>query len=511
MAIPNCLPPSYSPPPASEINAFPAHLARTQSRVSTVLPDYTTGVSITPNKTNVVNMVTIVLDSPQTTYDIGDIIHGSIVFKPRKRIDITTVGIYLMGEEVTQKSTWTSDRFVKRTFKINHHMVPEEALPANNICEPGFTYSFPFNLIIPDLIPSTEGSCCREGIPLHYRLPPSLGTPPELPEATLDVPNNAARITYSLVASVRVPMTKGRTSPYLSQYVKYLRICPSYTPESQLLQSPQPYKSSSQEVMKKSLLKRVTNGTIVASVSEIPVLSLCDSSPPTSLPIKITYTSTTNNSLAPPKIKKVNVNVMAHTTYSTNSPLHKNMSDDEKASLQRVTQKISTLQVSPYQYQNLWNLDESSEKTFFTKFVFPLKLSEISYWLPPTFESCFISRRYSIEVVISTSGNGNSILVIETPLVVIGSFFPRSNGPFDLEPHQYQSPEISSSGSSKTEDEEVIISVPGLTLDSLPSNKRNLSSVSLADNCASSRPITLATEQERMAKTPVYLALHGFY
>jgi hypothetical protein len=516
MNILNTLPPSYYPPPASEIDAFPAHLERTQSRVSTILPDYTSGVSITPNKTNVINMVTIVLDSPQTSYDIGDIVHGSIVFKPRKRIDVTSVGIYLMGEEVTMKSSWTSDRFVKRSFKIGHHIVPEETLPENNICEPGFTYSFPFNMVIPDLIPSTESSCCKEGVPLHYRLPPSLGTPPELSEGVLDVPNRAARITYSLVASVRVPMTKGRTSPFLSQYVKYIRICPSYTPYCQLLQSsqnPPSYKSSSQSAVRKNLLKRTTSGNLFASILETPILSLCDNSPPTSLSIKVSYCPVSKSSLLPPppKIRKVSMNIIAETIYSTYNSMHLKMSAEDKANLQTATQKISTLQVSPYQYQNLWNLDDESQNSYFTQFLIPLKLSEISQWLPPTFESCFISRRYKIEVTITTSSNGSSPITVETPLMVLGSLFPRSNMPVGLEPCQYQSPEITGTGGSKDEHENVIISVPGLSLDSLPDNRRNLSFVSLVGNGASSTPVSFASEQERMAKTPVYMTLRGLY
>ena len=512
----NTLPPSYYPPPASEIHAFPAHLERTQSRVSTILPDYTPGVSITPNKTNVINMVSIVLDSPQTTYDIGDIVHGSIVFKPRKRIDITSIGIYLMGEEVTLKSSWTSDRFVKRSFKLDHQIVPEETLPENNICEPGFTYSFSFHLVIPDLIPSTENSCCKDGVPSHYRLPPSLGSPPELPEGILDVPNRAARVTYSLVASVRVPMTKGRTSPFLSQFVKYIRMCPSYTPSCKLLQShqnPQKCKSSSQGVVRKNLLKRTTSGNLFASILETPILSLCDNSPPTSLPIKVTYCPISKGSTLPPppKIRKVSINVIAETTYSTYNSMHPKMGAEDKANLQTATQKISTLQVSPYQYQNLWNLDNESQNSYSTQFMIPLKLSEISQWLPPTFESCFISRKYKIEVTITTNGNGNSPIIVETPLMVLGSLFPRSNMPVGLEPHQYQSPEITGTGGSKDEYENVIVSVPGLSLDSVPDNRRNLSSVSLPESGTASRPISFASEQERMAKTPVYMTLRGLY
>lgn len=500
MTVPNSQPPAYFPPSAGHINAFPAHLHRTASRASTILPQYSAGGQITPTGTNATpNILSIKLHKP-AYYDIGDVIHGDLIFSPRKQTELTTIGISFSGEEVTTKSGWTSDKVVKRSFGISHHIVPQDALPQDDIFYPGYTYTYPFSMVVPDLIPLSEGSCCKEGVPIHYRLPPSLGSPPQSPESIHDVPNNAARITYSLKAFAKAPPSKNQISSFVSQYLKYIRICPSYTPSPESL-SPRLVKNQFQGNIKKGILKRTTSGNVSAKVTEGPVLGLNGTYSSTSVPIKVTFTAPSSAPTPPPKILKVSMNILAVTTYSTNRPLSaSNEEDDNTPStiedhLHVATQKIASFQLDPVHFQSTWDLDPTALNSYFTTLVLPVTLLKNRDWLPPTFESCYISRKYVVDISIHIAGG--QLVSVEAPLIILSSLVSRSNMPFDLEPHQYQSPVIAAASSSRKNGPSSVVldRIPGLSLDALL-----LSSSSLSLN---SNKVSLVSEQERLAKTPV--------
>lgn len=505
MSPPNFQPPAYYPPPAGHIDAFPPSLQRTTSRASTILPQYTTGGQVIPTGTNTTpNILSIQLNNPQLHYDIGDVIHGTITFSPRLPTEITAIGVTFLGEEVTTRSGWTSDTVVKRLFGLSQHLVPIDALPPNGICSPGFTYSYPFSLLVPDLIPLSEASCCKEGIPVHYRLPPSLGSPPQYPESIYNVPNNAARITYSLQAFAKGPATKNR-GPYTTQYLKYIRIRPSYTPPPSLL-SPQILKSQFQKNIKKGLLKRTSSGNVCATVTEAPVLALNDQASSTSVPVKITYTTPSSQPIPPPKIYKISVNLNAVTSYSTRYPLHSNkeldnssLISEDASSLHVSTQKVESFLLDPSQFRSSWELDPKNSHSYITTMVLPIAFSaRHKHYIAPTFESCFISRKYVMEASIHVTG-GQQVCV-EAPLIVLSSLVSRSNMPFDLEPHQYQSPDIIAASRKHHP-------VSPTLLDTILGFSSNITTLNSANSSSNSSQISLVSEQQRLEKSPVVRAI----
>lgn len=495
-------PPPYYPPSASHIDAFPGvALARRASLASTILPQYNAGGQVTPtaHSGGIQNVVSFQLSKSQPYYDIGDVIHGTITFSPRTETKITTIGIVLRGEETTTKSGWTSDKMIKRNFVVCHHTIPPDALPEDKLCSPGFTYSYPFSIVVPDLLPFSEPSGCKEGIPAHYRLPPSLGSPPQQQERILDVPNNAARITYSVEAYAKGPITKTRPSSFISQYVKYIRLSPSYTPSPVSLSPRSPALQQAQSTIKRGLLKRSSSGNITAIALAIPVLALRDPASTTSVPVRITYTSLTNASSAPPKVTKVYTTILSITNYSTKAPLSSDSSggsprpataSEDSSNILVDTQKVSTTRLDLSLNQATWIPEVSNDMSYTTTIDLPVALPSDLDWIPPTFESCYISRKYIVEFNI-TVVNGQTVTV-ETPLNLLTSFASRSNMPFDLEPHQYPFP--TAAGHRNSQESSVVLDViPGLSLDSLPQSAS-----------ANLRESSQEFERRRLQKTPAF-------
>lgn len=496
-------PPPYYPPSASHINAFPGvALTRRASLASTILPQYNAGGRVTQTAHNggIQNVVSFQISKSQPYYDIGDVIHGTIVFSPRTETKITSIGILLRGVETTNKSGWTSEKMIKRSFVVCHHTIPPDALPENKICFPGFTYSYPFSIIVPDLLPFSEPSCCKEGIPTHYRLPPSLGSPPQQQERILDVPNNAARITYSVEAYAKGPITKTRPSSFISQYVKYIRLSPSYNPSPVSLSPRSPALLQAQSAIKRGLLKRSSSGNITAIALAAPVLALRDPALTTSVPVRITYTSLNNASSVPPKVTKVYTTILSITNYSTKAPLLPDSSGGSPPKLASTTsednnilvdtQKASTTRLDFSLNQATWIPDVFNDLAYTTTIDLPVALSSDLDWIPPTFESCYISRKYIVEFTI-TFVSGQTVTV-ETPLNLLASFVSRSNMPFDLEPHQYPFPTAAKRRNS-SEPSVVLDVIPGLSLDSLPQNTPpNL------------RESSQELERRRLQKTPAF-------
>lgn len=506
MPLRNSQPPAYYPPSANHIEAFPgsAHLYRTASKASTILPQYNSGGQVTPTGSNAsLSVLSIQLANPQATYDIGDVIHGTITFSPRKQTAITSITILAHGEEFTTKSGWTSDRSISRSFTICQHNVPVDALPQDGLCYKGFTYTYPFSMIVPDLLPFSEPSCCKEGLPLHYRLPPSMGSPPQYPDSMFDVPYNSARVTYSLSATVKGSPTKSRPSPYIAQFLKYIRVLPSYTPSPNSLS---PRSPKAQSTIKRGLLKRATSGSISASVLGIPILALQDFSPAASVPVNITYSGISAGFSVPPKICKVITSILSTTTYSTRNPLASDDTTEDASALQSSSedsnlnvdiQRIGLFRLDPSSEQVNWTLNsESSFKSYSTILHLPVSISEGKDWLPPTFDSCYISRKYSVEFSISVVGG--EMVTVEAPLNLLNSLVARSNMPFDLQPHQYQSPVIAATTTARKNGHHSVVldSVPGISLDALPQNTSS-------NNYFNYNSVYI-DEQRRLEKTPAF-------
>lgn len=216
----------------------------------TELPEYSTGAQITRAPTEpeqsalsrlnqhllphhhggdddrVTSALTIRVD--RTKFSIGDVIQGTIMFVPWRKKDnnspqaITGVNLLLFAQETTYLNPGSNTNVAcSHTYKLGYHIVPEMAMPPDGTVSPGYIYSFPFSVQVPNVKVSPEEECkCAAHIE-HTHLAPSFSRP-------------GVKVEYQLCATVRGPQVSALTSESrivaLCRGVCELEIVPSYPP-----------------------------------------------------------------------------------------------------------------------------------------------------------------------------------------------------------------------------------------------------------------------------------------
>lgn len=394
------------------------------------LPMYSAGADVQPVTVHnsISTLSKIVISNPRPFYDIGEFIHGTIIFAPRKAVDIDAIYIVLEGEEKTTKSSWTNDVYTKRHFKLAHHIVPHFALPTDMKALPGFIYSFPFTLQIPEILSS--GSC-KEGVPEHFRLPPSLGSPKERLTPEENLPHNVAQIVYNLRSCVKILDSTGTESRNYCHSLSFVRLLPSYSLAPNSLQRVKNKNGYARQSVKRGMLKKSCKGIMELKMFNVPALPIV-SSTPTTLPLLLSFVpSMDDSSIPPPQVSLISVKLNARTLYSTENSFTTSPPAEDLETTTAVNQKFSVFRLTPETTR--WEFDvskaaqENGRPAYSTLFHLPLSLPQDSL-IVPTFESCLVARDYTIEVTAYLSDK--SMLTLSTPVNVVASLAPRSNIPF---------------------------------------------------------------------------------
>lgn len=394
------------------------------------LPIYSAGADVQPVTVHnsIPTLSKIVISNPKPYYDIGDIIHGKIIFAPRKVVDVDTIYIVLEGEESTTKSSWTNNVYTKRHFKLAHHIVPPSALPADMKALSGYRYSFPFTLQIPDLL---QSGACEQGIDEHFRLPPSLGSPKELLTPEDNLPQNVARIVYNLRSCVKILDSTGTATQNYCHALSMVRLLPSYSLSPNSLQRVKMNHGYARQSVKKGMLKKSCKGIMelkLFNVPELPIVSFTS----TALPLLLSFVPSIDNpSVPPPQVSLISVKLNARTLYSTGKSFLTSPPAEDLETTALVNQKFSVFRLTPETTR--WEFDvakaatENGKPAYSTLFHLPLCLPQDNL-IVPTFESCLVARDYTIEVTVYLSDN--YMLTLSTPVNVVASLAPKSNIPF---------------------------------------------------------------------------------
>lgn len=394
------------------------------------LPSYSVGADVQPItvKNALSSLLKINVANSQPTYDIGDILYGTILFAPRKEVLISDIYIVLEGEEAAVKSGWTSDVYLKRGMKLGYHVVPSSALPADGKAIPGYLYSFPFSLQIPEF---GQASGCKEGILEHSRLPPSLGSPPELVLPQNNLPDNAVRITYRLRAGVKIPdLSSGGTKIHCNA-ISFVYITPSYSLAPNALQRVHRSPRTICTDLKRNLLKRSVKGSLELHIPDIPSLPLTSVSA-TTIPLMISFLpSKEDASSPPPLVHLISTKLIARTISASQSAFTTTPPTECPESTSMYENKFSLSRISPK--STPWTLDMfkasrcNSKAAYSAAFQLPLWLPK-SKLIVPTFESCIVARDYSL--IITVYMQDKTMFSISVPVNVISTLAPRSNLPF---------------------------------------------------------------------------------
>lgn len=399
--------------------------------IDTELPSYSTGGDVQPitSDNHIPGILKIKIESAQPTYDIGNIIYGRVTFSPSKDVELASISVTLEGEESTIKSGWTAELLSKRHFNLAQHIVPVTALPPDLRAVPGFLYTFPFSVQIPEILPQ---EACTDAFPDHVRLPPSLGSSPEFSIPPNNLPGNVARIFYHLHACVNVSAiteTQGLKSHHAYNFV---HLIPSYSLSPNASLSTRKTSSHKARCFLKKGLLQTSKGSVELRLKDVPVIPKYSSSA-TNIPLRISFLPSKHDVTAPPpSIMSISIRMASRTRYMCGNSFtaSQNLEDVNEVNtfMQRFfLERVLTANTS-------WELDmeiasqESLRAAYSAEIPLSISLPD-SKLIVPTFESFYIARDYKLEVSVFLQDG--LMLMVSAPVNVVSSLTPISNTPFD--------------------------------------------------------------------------------
>lgn len=397
------------------------------------LPSYTTGAEVRQVSNlpqNAASMPLRIVLSPECrarrSFDLGDIVLGHLVVTPRTPIQLSQLAVSISYEEVVKQHSWVSDTITKKYGRVGEYFVPKASFPGgfngDAMLLPGMEYSFPFAVQIPEL--QTPDNCkhnsSERNALLHLRLPPSIGSPPERNIIADNIEDNDVRINYKLIATAQ--SIESIDQP-LFQAVEHIHIVPSYTVSPKDLAKVTTDHSYAKEFElrpREILRKTMFRGTVDLALSRFAALSMY-----TPLMTTLTVTAAPKTvGLPPPAITKIFVKLTGFTAYLNEEP-------------KRHTSGIVTL-LGPSMTMTPWISLADGKMT--TQIGVPVKLPQ-SKLITPTFESCIVSRWYTLTVSVVLQDH--SIMMLEVPVNVVGEACARSAAPYnstDIPAPTYQQP-----------------------------------------------------------------------
>lgn len=366
--------------------------------------------------------IKIHIHAPPVHYDIGDYIHGSLTITPHKSFKVKTLKILLklcgFGLNTTFKDK------ISKTSNSTYVIVASTeitigTLPTNGEMLQGKQYQVPFTLKVPYLLPST---CCSQGVVQHARLPPSL----------IGQSNSKQAGRYyveSLLLSSGEP-----SKAHILSASTCVSILPSYTVFRTYINTTH-CKSTIELPVHRFLAYHKPAGTFTISVNMPSNMTLL---PKTSagdvINVEISFVPGGEHCKSPPEIKSIVFQLYCKTVRSKTGELTKfpcELCKDLKVTSKKVW--LKTIKPVP----TIWKLEMLGPGMEFNckyKAIIQLPLQlpapseKARYALVPTFDSCFTSCRYELEVKINLKNKGSCSLC--SLVTVVTSQTPRSHDSF---------------------------------------------------------------------------------
>ena len=391
------------------------------------LPAYCLGSYVSPEtpETMSASMLQIQIKNTQKSYDIHDFITGEIKFSPKAPVNVSSIIAVLESQEVISQSKWMTSKQNNRITILQSQMIPLSLMSSGSEFVPGFVYTFPFSLQVPEYRPQSAAQKCVDDNQEHTRLAPSLGAPPGC-HPSESIENNLAYITYSVKGLVKVK--KNSKTVTLCQGYQTINIQPSYTlsPLAQYKVKQHPYSCVHSYSLKRGLVKSNQKGQIMLKLSKHTAVPMNRA---TNMTLSLTTAQCTSV-----QVSKIRMDLIATTNFF-----------DEC--------KINTFELASFKpWGTNWVLNpdqneispnpSNNARLYTAKFSIPIMLPE-NRLVTPTFESCLMSRSYSLIVTVTTADRVQYSLTV--PVNVVALLNTKSNYPFE--------PVYLSDGSSISEDD----------------------------------------------------------
>jgi hypothetical protein len=387
------------------------------NRASEELPSYSKGIEVYPAKFDPDYFeIKIDISNPRDVYDIGDIICGVIKFSPPRPVKIASVFVIIEGKERTRRG-WIYHSCATKHIKLAYYILP--IIPSDFEVIPGHIYTFPFTLQIPELLPVDH---CKCNIIEHLRIPPSVDIP------DINIQQKTASISYHLGACVKVEAPKNSFINNKYQTLKKIEIVPSYSLPIKEVAKVAEHLHRVHKIIKPSLSRKCEKITIALSLGRLETLSIFgNSNQPFSVPFQITLDAVCEKDFVSAfRIQRVEVSLLAHTSYKCETSESCSQHDAVETSTQKfvlppLISQVVTWQSGPSSSGN------DDDAVYTTGFDIPIVLPIYSRQLVPSFESCLMSRHYSLAVTVVFKSNRARI---EIPVNLVRNIWSYSIAPY---------------------------------------------------------------------------------
>jgi hypothetical protein len=363
----------------------------------------------------------ITLYAPPTYYDVGDYIHGSMIITLWKSFKVKGLKVLL---ELCNHAPGITTKISNGSIYGDNYMTVAAAeitldiLPSNGEMLQGKLYQVPFALQVPYVLPRT---CCARGIAQHTRLPPSL-------VGQTDV----EYIARYRIKGVLTGAGNDLKEPKLQASTR-VSILPSYA-------TPQVYTDLTKQKntltlpVNRFLAYRAPAGTLAISVNPPTDLALAQSSDTENVvPVTMSFVPSKKYDKPPPEVKSVAFQLHCKTVQCKTGELAV-FPCERCENLKVISTKNLLKSVKPI--SSIWASQEylsevGVSREYRASIKLPLLLEAAAAHdrraIVPTFDSCFVSRRYELEVKVRLQRKGTYAL--RAPITVVASRTPRSHAP----------------------------------------------------------------------------------
>uniref|UniRef100_A0A060T4J4 ARAD1A18084p n=1 Tax=Blastobotrys adeninivorans TaxID=409370 RepID=A0A060T4J4_BLAAD len=353
--------------------------------------------------------VYITIDTPVTNvFNRGDALVGRVVIAPSKDMPIGDLLIDLQMINILRKQKKYNTFRMTRSISLDRHKVPTEAYPEDRVLRRGLEYSFNYSMVIPTVIGANH--CEHQGmLPLHFQLPPSIGSPSEMLVEHCDCPQKSVVIAYRIRARFTKPGNHSEKLLAAQQY-RYLRVCPMYPP---LLVEPEHTQKTVR--LKGGIIKRVPVGELTMAVLNVPALSLTGATNTSFAHLQLKYKPLEDGT--PPEIGRISRILVMHTLSRISDvpifyyPKH----DDPAVFTETEMWKAQKCDMAKSDWKQCQDGDNEYEMDVHV----PLSLPEgvkPGGRLVPSFFSCTSSRQYEFKIQLFFTGLSSAS--IRFPVVV---------------------------------------------------------------------------------------------
>lgn len=304
-------------------------------------------------------------------FGLGDIICGQVKINTNKQLEFQGIGVDLMLCE-KYKGQMLSNRAVVK------HVVPMDNYPDDLTFSPGYLYKFPFSLLLPFFDESGN------------KLPPTL---------------NDSESVFEISYHVRVRLIKKDSR--ISEYYEMITMIPEYDDQIANDDSEQDVYSTTKDIDKNgnSGIWRKLNTASPFTLEVSGPLTFIASSDwnPCLLNLKMKY-KRVNNSNPPPKIKGMSYKFFAETKFGKHA---------------KKTKLITQQRMDSENLQ--WKLYNKDEYESDAQIPINLPVTNGADCVVPSFNTKFIERTYSIQVIIHLIKSGSDVSLTIPALVLYDS------------------------------------------------------------------------------------------